>query len=265
MSQVAADLTAPLSIKTDIEAERLRRKLREWAPWRVLIEFSNGVTTSEFEKEHPFTQSPLWKLGRFEAVVPFSELHDVLDVGCNVGYNAIHLADAHGARCVGIDVQQRHIDAARYLAELCGVECEFELVHAEGFVRPEQFDLVVHFGTLYHLPNPLDGIRAAWENLRADGWLALETQVYDDPADGRLVYWLHGLNDDPSNFFALSTTVLGETLELIGFRGIREVARHETPVGGREHMYRVLIAAQKTAGPPLEQRWPPWSPLGSVM
>jgi 2-polyprenyl-3-methyl-5-hydroxy-6-metoxy-1,4-benzoquinol methylase len=258
---VAAVLTNPLRIETEVQAERLREKLRGWAPWRVLIEFSNGVSTNEFEQEFPFTQSPLWKLGRFATTVPFENLRDVLDVGCNVGYNAIYLARDYDAHCVGIDVQQRHIEAARYLAGLVGVDCHFELAHAEGFIKPESFDLVVHFGTLYHLPNPLAGLRAAWENLRPAGWLCLETQTYDDPADDRLCYWLHGLNDDASNFLALSTTAVCESLELLGFRDVRETHRETTAVGGRDHMYRVFLTAVKTAAPPLEQRWPPWSSL----
>jgi SAM-dependent methyltransferase len=253
--------TEPLRIDTDIRADVLRERLAEWSPWSVLIEFSNGVATSEFEQRFPFGESPLWKLGQFEATVPLADLNDVLDVGCNVGYNAIHLARTYGARCIGIDAWPRALEAASFLAELTNVDCEFKLEHAEGFIRPEAFDLVLHFGTLYHLPNPLNGLRAAWENLRSDGWLCLETQTYDHPADERLCYWLHRLNNDPSNFFALSTVIVRETLELIGFRDVNEVGRNATTVGDREHMYRVMLAAQKIAGGPLAQRWPPWMTL----
>lgn len=253
--------TEPLRIETDSDPGELRGRLGGWAPWRVLVEFSNGVTTGEFEREFPFSPAPLWKLGRFEDTVPFAALSDVLDIGCNVGYNAIHLARSYGARCVGIDVQERHVEAAQYLADLAGADCDFELAHAEAFVRREGFDLVVHFGTLYHLPNPLAGLRASWENLRPGGWLCLETQTYDDPADDRLCYWLHGLNNDLSNFFALSTTIVRETLDFVGFTDIGELERSATTVGQREHMYRVLIAARKAAGPPLETRWPPWPKL----
>jgi SAM-dependent methyltransferase len=174
-----------LRIETDVEAGEARRRLAGWAPWRVLVELSNGVTTADLDHEFPFTESPLWKLGQFAGKVPLEMLRDVLDVGCNVGYNAIHLARAYGARCVGIDVQQRHIDAASYLAKLAEVDCRFELAHAENVTRADGFELVVHFGTLYHLPNPLNGLRAAWENLRPGGGLCLETQTYDDPDDER--------------------------------------------------------------------------------
>jgi hypothetical protein len=91
--------------------------------------------------------------------------------------------------------------------------------------------------------------------------LCLETQTYDDPSDERLCYWLHSLNNDPSNFFALSTATVRESLELVGFNDVVEVARTQTRVGDCDHMYRVSIAARKLAGPSLEQRWPRWAPL----
>jgi 2-polyprenyl-3-methyl-5-hydroxy-6-metoxy-1,4-benzoquinol methylase len=253
------DWMAPLRIDTDADPVETRLRLAEWQPWRVLIEFSNGLRTDEFEQEHPFSLSPLWKLGQFAGVIPFADLHDVLDVGCNVGYNAIHLSRGYGARCLGIDVQQRHVDASAYLAELAGADCGFEVDHAEHVQRREGFDLVVHFGTLYHLPNPLNGLRAAWENLRTGGWLALETQTYDCPSDERLCYWIHGFNDDRSNFFALSTQAVRDALALLGFDAVSETRRDLTPVGDREHMYRVMLAARKSRSDPLERRWPPWA------
>jgi SAM-dependent methyltransferase len=190
-----------------------------------------------------------------QSSVPLAELHDVLDVGCNAGYNAIHLA-RKGASCVGIDVQQRHVDTGNFLAELAGVKAEFQIGHAENVLRQDGFDLVLHFGTLYHLPNPLNGLRAAWENLRSGGWFCLETHTYDDPENARVCYWLHGLNNDPSNFFALSTPIIRETLELVGFRDIVEVHRGATSA---EHQFRICLVARKVEGRPLSERWPPWA------
>jgi SAM-dependent methyltransferase len=254
------DWTGPLRIHTDADPKDIRRRLAEWQPWRPLIEFSNGVSTDQFEQEHPFSRTPLWTLGQFGSVIPFADLHEVLDVGCNAGYNAIVLSRDFGARCLGFDVQQRHVDASAYLAELVGADCEFRLDHAERVQRPDGFDLVLHSGTLYHLPNPLNGLRAAWENLRVGGWLALETQTYDHPSDERLCYWLHGLNNDRSNFFALSTRAVTEVLALLGFDAVTEVGRTETRAGDREHMYRVMLAARKSeGGDPLQRRWPPWA------
>jgi hypothetical protein len=37
---------------------------------------------------------------------------------------------------------------------LAGASCEFEVGSAETFSRPSEFDVVIHFGTLYHLPSP---------------------------------------------------------------------------------------------------------------
>ena len=144
------------------------------------------------------------------------------------------------------------------------MDCEFELAHAEEFIRRDEFDVILNLGTVYHLPSPLAGLRAAWENLRPGGWLCLEAQTYDNPSDTRLCYWLHGLNNDPSNFFALSTQTIREALELIGFDEITEVHRGPTANADRDHFFRTYLAARKLAGGPLEHRWPPWVELDAT-
>jgi SAM-dependent methyltransferase len=81
--------------------------------------------------------------------------------------------------CTGIDIVPRHIEISRFLSEIAGVNAEFLIASAETFSRPEEFDVILHFGTLYHLPNPVLSLRTTFDNLRSGGYLALETQVYD--------------------------------------------------------------------------------------
>ena len=52
------------------------------------------------------------------------------------------------------DIHPRYMEPARFLAGLAGASCEFEMGSAETFSRPSEFDVVLHFGTLYHLPSP---------------------------------------------------------------------------------------------------------------
>ena len=63
----------------------------------------------------------------------------------------------------------------------------------------------LHFGTLYHLPNPVLSLQTTFDNLRSGGYLALETQVYDHPQDPNICYFMHMQNNDKTNFWALST------------------------------------------------------------
>ena len=91
-----------------------------------------------------------WANSRFAAsAIPFEELAGgrLLDVGCNHGYNSIHAAVKYRFSTIGIDIQPRHIEASRFLADLAGASSEFELANAETFSRPRGFDVVLHFGT----------------------------------------------------------------------------------------------------------------------
>jgi hypothetical protein len=56
---------------------------------------------------------------------------------------------------------------------------------------------------------------------------------------------MHMQNNDKSNFWALSTTVLTKFLELLGFCDIREVLKVVPKEGLAEHMSRILMRARK--------------------
>ena len=84
------------------------------------------ITTADYERCTPFADNPLEKLAMASAAIDFDALAGgtVLDIGCNAGHNAIHLASEYRMRPVGIDVVPRHVEVARNLAALAGVEAE---------------------------------------------------------------------------------------------------------------------------------------------
>lgn len=210
----------------------LLEKLRQWEPWGHRIDFSNGVSTAQCKHRVPFSENPLQKLATVEKAIPFNDLRHgkVLDIGCNSGYNSIHCATAYHMSPVGIDVSPRHIDVSQFLTTLAGVEAEYLLADAQTFSRPKTFDLVLHFETLYHLPNPLLSLHTTYENLKPGGYLALETQLYDHPEDENLCYFMNMHNNDITNYWALSTKVLIDCLRLAGFQDVQEVLRATPPL-----------------------------------
>jgi 2-polyprenyl-3-methyl-5-hydroxy-6-metoxy-1,4-benzoquinol methylase len=239
-----------LTLHTTLTPEALSEKLRLWEPWGHRIDFDNGVSTKDFKRRIPFSDHPLNKFGLVETAIPFREISDarLLDVGCCAGYNSIHAATKYGARCIGIDVVPPQIEISRFLSEIAGVDAQFFIASAETFSRPEEFDVVLHFGTLYHLPNPVLSLRTTFDNLRPGGYLALETQVYDHPEDANICYFMHMQNNDVTNFWALSTSVLIKCLELVGFREIRQLKLAPTE-GLAKHMARIILVARKPETP----------------
>jgi SAM-dependent methyltransferase len=239
-----------LTLHTTLGAEALKEKLRGWEPWGHRIDFDNGVSTADFARRIPFAEEPLNKLRVVEDALPFRDTSrlKLLDIGCNTGYNSIYAAVKYGACCTGIDIALRHVEISRFFSEVSGVNAEFLVASAETFSRPDEFDVALHFGTLYHLPNPVLSLRTTFENLRPAGYLALETQVYDNPADANTCYFMHMRNNDASNFWALSTSVLTKCLELVGFREIRHLKL--VPLrGSNKHMGRVTLVARKPERP----------------
>ena len=236
-----------LTLRTSLSDEELRDRLKNWEPWSIRVDFSNGVSTKDFKRRTPFNEHPLYKFSVVEAVIPFAELsgRKMLDIGCNAGYNSINAAVKYGVSSTGVDIVPRHIEVSRFFSELADVNAEFIIASAEIFSRPKEFDVVLHFGTLYHLPNPVLSLRTAFDNLRPGGYFALETQVYDHPEDPNICYFMHMQNNDPTNFWALSTSVLTKCLELVGFRDIRELRKVVSSKWLARDMARIILVARK--------------------
>lgn len=236
-----------LNLQTTLAPEELRRRLKQWEPWSIRVDFNNGVSTKEFARRMPFSEQPLFKFSVAERAIPFAELKGgrLLDIGCNSGYNSVYASSQYHFSCVGVDVVPRHIEVSRFFSELAGTDSEFLIGSAETFSRPNEFDVVLHFGTLYHLKNPLLSLQASFENLKPGGYFALETQVYDHPDDPNICCFMHMQNNDKTNFWALSTSVLTKCLQLQGFAEIQELLKVVPGHTLGKHMARIILAARK--------------------
>ena len=91
---------------------------------------------------------------------PLLGLHTALDLGCGVGYFSTMLRDL-GLSVTAADARPKNIAEAR--SRHPGID--FRVADAEdaSLASLGTFDLVVCFGLLYHLENPLRAMR----NLRA--------------------------------------------------------------------------------------------------
>lgn len=80
----------------------------------------------------------------------------VLDIGCNGGFYCIALKQRGAGRVLGVDVDDRYLNQARFAAEALHLEIEFEKHSVYDVDQIEgQFDYVLFLGVFYHLRYPL--------------------------------------------------------------------------------------------------------------
>ena len=130
------------------------------------------------------------------------------------------------------------------LSKMANIDANYVIGNAETYSIKNNFDVILHFGTLYHLPNPLLSLQTTYSNLKKGCYLALETQVYDHPTDKNICYFMHMQNNDKTNFWALSTYVLKKYMEIVGFFDIQELLR-VSPALLEENMSRIILVAKK--------------------
>ncbi|MEP7340664.1 MAG: ATP-binding cassette domain-containing protein [Acidobacteriota bacterium] len=101
-----------------------------------------------------------------------------LDVGCNQGYFALQLAQLGCRRVVGIDAVAAHLDDANLMRRIWGAD-NLRFHHMDWLkLSPkdlEPFDVVLLFGFLYQLENPLGALRQA--KAFANRAVVIETQL----------------------------------------------------------------------------------------
>lgn len=100
----------------------------------------------------------------------------VLDVGCNAGFYSIEMKKRGAKRVLGIDVDDRYLNQARFAART--LDCDVELQKCSVYRTddlPGKFDYVLFMGVFYHLRYPL----FALDNLikKVAGKLIFQTMV----------------------------------------------------------------------------------------
>lgn len=239
-------INAKFHIDTDLSRAELLPQLRKFEPWRIGITFSNGLDTAELETIQPFSDIPVNKLRMIAEHCGEETLHNlrVLDVGANIGYNTITLARDFGCTVTGIDFNPSNVAKARWLAGVCGVETEFEVADANTYCKPGEFDLILHLGTLYHLADPVGGLKSAARSLKPGGRIYIETTTYRG-GDEYACRYMHGFGKDYTNFWALSETVVIEILEHYGVPGVKMMREFQMKHFDGTGMARAIFYGQK--------------------
>src|SRR5581483_1406054 len=79
-----------------------------------------------------------------------------LHIGCNPGFYSIEMKRRGAKRVLGIDVDDRYLNQARFAADTLDLDIEFEKRSVYDVDQiPGQFDYVFFMGVFYHLRYPL--------------------------------------------------------------------------------------------------------------
>jgi tRNA (mo5U34)-methyltransferase len=80
----------------------------------------------------------------------------VLDIGCNAGFYSIQMKRRGAERVLGIDVDERYLNQARFAADTLGLDIHFEKHSVyDADLIAGKFDFVFFMGVFYHLRYPL--------------------------------------------------------------------------------------------------------------
>jgi tRNA (mo5U34)-methyltransferase len=157
ISEVSASVPKPLLSATDIASDpakaKLARQITELGEWFHNLNL-HGVPTAP---HHFLGDFPNIKWRQIADAIP-TDLNGatVLDIGCNGGFYSIEMKKRGASRVLGIDVDDRYLNQARFAASTLGVEVELEKCSVYDVDRlPGQFDYVVFMGVFYHLRYPL--------------------------------------------------------------------------------------------------------------
>jgi tRNA (mo5U34)-methyltransferase len=103
---------------------------------------------------------------------------EVLDIGCNGGFYSIEMKRRGAERVLGIDVDDRYLNQARFATQTLGLDVEFEKrsVYEVGQIAG-QFDYVLFMGVFYHLRYPVFALDQVVKKIRPDGQLVFQSML----------------------------------------------------------------------------------------
>jgi tRNA (mo5U34)-methyltransferase len=131
----------------------LMRRISEMGDWFHNIDL-HGVPTAP---GHFLGDFPRVKWKSIAPCIP-EDLSgaSVLDIGCNAGFYSVELKRRGAERVLGVDVDDRYLNQARFVAEVLELDIEFKKCSVYDVDQlPGQFDYVLFMGVFYHLRYPL--------------------------------------------------------------------------------------------------------------
>ena len=241
----------------------MRREVIRLAPWYHDVEVVPGVRTSAWLDDPPdaWPDSTGPVLGtlrdgdRFKSVLrgvyPGGlDGRRFLDCACNCGVYSLWAKDLGAGHCHGFDIRERWLEQARFLAEHHGAPEDVRFEVCDLYDLPsrglEPFDVTIFKGILYHLPDPVTGLRIAADLTRE--LLLVHTTVVEGPPNALIAnpesteYILSGVYR--LAWVPTGAEVLRTMLEWCGFPHTRVTREVPAPDWGPRYRKMEVIAAR---------------------
>jgi 2-polyprenyl-3-methyl-5-hydroxy-6-metoxy-1,4-benzoquinol methylase len=153
----------------------------------------------------------------------------VLDIGCYTGATSL-LFTAMGASVVGVEEVKKYADLVEYFAKSFAIDLEVDNSSMYKLTAPEYqdaFDYVLFAGLLYHLSDPVLGLRIAFNSLKPGGRILLNSRA-SHSNEKTLEYQGPNVNGDRinrpgTNWFFPSPSTTAEMLGDVGFEDVRTI------------------------------------------
>ncbi|HZR31998.1 MAG TPA: TIGR04290 family methyltransferase [Terriglobales bacterium] len=202
---------------TSLNREALAHRIDELGEWFHNLDLY-GIPTAP---NHFLGDFPQVKWKHIASAIP-DDLRgaEVLDIGCNGGFYSIEMKRRGADRVLGIDVDDRYLNQARFAAQTLGLDIQFEKRSVyEVDQISGQFDYVLFMGVFYHLRYPLFALDKVIKKVR--GSLLFQTmirgseaakqwdknyhfwnkQIFESPDFPCMYFIEHSYADDPTNWW----------------------------------------------------------------
>jgi tRNA (mo5U34)-methyltransferase len=161
----------------------------------------------------------------------------VLDVGCNGGFYSIQMKRRGADRVLGVDIDDRYLNQAKFAAETLALDLEFERCSVYELDQVEgQFDYVLFMGVFYHLRYPLYALDTVAKKVRgtlifqtmirgsehakpwAHDYPFSEREIFREPDFPAMYFVEHRYSHDPTNWWIPNSGAVEAMLRSSGFK-----------------------------------------------
>ncbi len=166
------DVTDNMS-QVALDRETVARRVDELGEWFHNLDLG-GVRTAP---NHFLGDFPNVKWKHISPAIP-NDLNGatVLDIGCNGGFYCLEMKKRGAGRVLGVDVDDRYLDQARFAASIMSMDIEFRKLSVYDVDQiAGQFDYVLFMGVFYHLRYPLFALDKVIK--KVSGKLVFQTMI----------------------------------------------------------------------------------------